>query len=223
MQTNLDVEPARHQMIYNQIRPWDVSDDRVLATLAALPRERFVPEEIQGIAYNDEDLPIGGGRFLLEPITHAKMVQAVKPGPEDVVLDIGGATGYSAAILSSLVTTVIALDNDETYLKQAQNLWNDLSVCNVVPITGDLTQGNPENAPFSLIFMNGSVPELPEQLAGQLTPDGRLITIIRKPGDILGQVTLVQNLGGGQFSSYNMFSAGSPYLPGFEPKPSFTF
>ncbi len=219
----VDFSQARTNMVDGQIHTAGVNVGEILDAFQSVPREKFVPKNMQNVAYSDEDLPIGGGRFLLEPITHAKMIQAVRPVSDDVALDIGGATGYSAAILSSMVTTVVALEESKVYLDKAASLWQELDVCNVVAIKDKLAKGNPENEPFSLIVMNGAVSEIPVHIVEQLTPQGRLITIVKKPGEMMGQVTLVQNLGEGQFSSYNLFSAGSPYLPGFAPKPTFTF
>ncbi|GJL84696.1 MAG: protein-L-isoaspartate O-methyltransferase [Micavibrio sp.] len=216
-------EEARTNMVDGQIHTSGVVSEGVLEAFQSVPRELFVPKALQNVAYTDEDLPLGEGRFLLEPAVHAKMVQAVEPKPSDVVLDIGGGTGYSAAILSPMVTTVVAVEESQKYLNAAAKTWEELAVCNVVSFKGKLTKGSPEHAPFDLIFMNGAVSEIPGDIVAQLAMDGRLITIVKRPGETMGDVTIVQSLGEGQFSSYNLFSAGSPYLPGFAPNPTFTF
>ena len=218
-----DFSVARTNMVDGQIQTAGVVNPLVLQAFETVPREKFVPAALQNVAYAGEDLPIGEGRFLLDPMIHARMIEAAAPNPADVVLDIGGVSGYSAAILSYLATTVVALEEKQKYLSLAEKLWAELDVCNVVGIKGNLSKGNPENAPFNLIFMNGSVSEIPEQIAAQLAPDGRLITIVKKPGAVMGCVTLVQNTGDKGFSSYPLFEAGCPYLPGFEPGPVFSF
>lgn len=218
-----DFTQARTNMVDGQIHTNGVVSAAVLEAFQSIPREVFLPEDIQGMAYTDEDVPVGGGRFMMEPAVHARMLQEAAPGKEDVVLDIGCGTGYSSAILSPMVTTVVALEQDKKALEKAGRLWDGLDVRNIVGVHGKLTAGNPENEPFSLIIMNGAVSEIPENIVSQLTPEGRLITILRKPGEVMGRVTMVQNLGEGQFSSYNLFSAGCPYLPGFESAPQFNF
>lgn len=218
-----DFAKARENMVDTQIHTAGIVMPEILDTFQAIPREKFVPKNIQGMAYADEDIPIGGGRYLLEPGVHARMIQAADPGPDDVVLDIGGGTGYNAAILSPLVTTVIALEEKAEYLERAAQLWEELEVTNAVGVQGRLSEGDPQNAPFSLIFMGGAVSEIPANIAAQLTPDGRLIAIVRPDGAPVGRVTIVRNLGEGRYSSYNLFDAATPYLPGFEPKPAFRF
>lgn len=216
-------QTARTNMVDGQIHTAGVVSAEILNAFETVPRERFVPEAMQNVAYSDEDLQISSGRYLLEPITHAKMVQAVLPRSDDVVLDIGGATGYSAAILSSLVTTVVALESNESFLTRAARLWEEIGAVNVVAMPGDLVLGNAENAPFSLIFMNGAVSEIPRGIVAQLEKGGRLITIVKKPGAVMGEVTLVKHIGDGDYSAYNLFSAGCPYLPGFAPVIEFEF
>ena len=110
----IDFAAARTNMVNNQVRPNKVTDDRVLAALAAVPRERFVPEAMAGNAYVDEDIAVAAGRYLMEPMVLARLLQAAAIEPDDVVLDIGCATGYSAAVLAQLAATVVALDCDDT-------------------------------------------------------------------------------------------------------------
>lgn len=216
-------QQARTNMVDCQIHTSGVVSEAVLAAFETVPRELFVPKNLQKVAYTDEDISMGEGRFLLEPAVHAKMVQAAALKPTDVVLDIGCGTGYSAAILSSMATTVVAVEECQKWLGAAEKVWQDLGVCNVVSFNGKLTKGSPEHAPFDAIFINGAVSEIPENIVAQLAPDGRLVTVIKAPGETMGRAVIVQSLGAGQFSSYNLFSAGSPYLPGFAPKPAFTF
>jgi protein-L-isoaspartate(D-aspartate) O-methyltransferase len=217
-----DFKAARTNMVDCQIHPAGVISPAILNAFLTLPREKFVPANVQSVAYTDETVPVGQGRFLLEPSTHARMIQAAALTPETRVLDIGGTTGYSAAILASMAKEVVALEEKGEFLKKAEGLWSGLDIDNVLGTTGPLTQGAPSHIPFDLIFMNGSVAEIPENLMQQLTAGGQLITIIRKKGEVMGQVTLVGKTGN-SFSSYPLFESGSPYLPGFEPKTAFQF
>ena len=108
-----DFIQARKNMVDCQIHPSGIVDGWILESFQNIPRELFVPEKLQGIAYTDENIDIGQGRFLMEPIVHAKLLQAVAPDKSDVVLDIGVGTGYSSAILCPNVSTVVALENNK--------------------------------------------------------------------------------------------------------------
>lgn len=218
-----DFSQARTHMVDSQIHTAGVINPGLLKAFETVQREAFVPKELQNVAYLDEELAISKNRFLLEPLTLSKMLEAADLSPDDVVLDIGGATGYTATILSSLVSTVVALEDDQTYLDHAEKTWNTLDACNIVGIKGKLNKGYAEKAPFDLIVMNGAVSEIPINIQQQLADGGRLLTIVKKPEETLGTATIVRNLGENRFSSYSLFSAGAPYLPGFEPKPAFKF
>ncbi len=219
----LDFSKARTHMVDSQIQTNGVVDPLLLQAFSTIPRELFVPEKLQGIAYQDDDLSIGQGRYLLEPAIHAKLVQAAKPVQEDVVLDIGSATGYSSAILSPLVTTVIAVESNKKQIDKAVRLWNKIGACNIVSIEASLAEGAPLHQPFSLIIVNGAVGAIPEALCAQLSPGGRLVTILKPAGEVMGRAVLVYRSENGQISVREMFDAAAPYLEGFAPTASFQF
>lgn len=219
---------ARTNMVDSQIHTSGVVDPALLEAFETVPREMFVPENLRNIAYCDEEIAIGEGRFLLEPLTLSRMIQEINPSPDDVVLDIGGATGYAAAILSFVTSTVVALEENESFLNKAETVWKELGLCNIVGKAASLKDGYPEKAPFDIILLNGAVPEIPHNLCEQLSPGGRLVTILKETQETPGRVTITratqtQTLGEMQFSSYNAFDAGAPYLPGFEPRSTFSF
>lgn len=218
-----DYAIARRHMVDSQIKTNGVITPGIIEAFEQTPREEFVPKAIRGVAYTDEDVSLGHGRFLLEPSVHAKLVEAAKPTAQDVVLDIGCGTGYSTTILSPLTMTVIALEENQDYLDRATALWEKLGANNVASLKGPLNLGSARHAPFSLIFINGAVAEIPQNIVTQLSPQGRLLTVLRKPGEVMGQAVLVKNLGNGQSASTTLFGAASPYVPGFEPKTTFVF
>ncbi len=218
-----DFSQARTNMVDGQIHTAGVVDPRILQAFETIPRELFVPEKSQSIAYTDEDIEIGQGRFLLEPITHAKMIQAVQPKKSDIVLDIGIGAGYSSAILSPMVTTIIALETNKRQIDKASRLWNKIGACNIALIEGKLENGVPDQAPYSLIVINGAVSEVPETVLNQMETNGRLITIVKKPGQPIGRATLFMKSKSGTISSKPLFDAAVPFLKGFEPKPQFEF
>ncbi len=216
-------EDARKNMVDSQIHTAGVILPAVLKAFETTPREVFVPEDYKGVAYKDEDLKLGQGRFLLEPIVHSKMLQALEPDKSHAVLDIGCATGYSSAILAQMTMTVVALEENNALLGVAAKNWKSLGLTNIAAFEGTLNKGHALGAPYDLIMINGAVSEVPQGILNQLAPQGRLVTIIKKPGGGLGSVTLIQNIGKNSFSSYTLFQSGSHFLPGFEAAPAFSF
>ncbi len=216
----MDFDTARHNMVEGQIRPNQVSDDKLIGTLAALPREAFVPSEVQGIAYVDEAVPIGEGRYLMAPLVAARLVEAAAPGPEDLALVIGCATGYGAAVLSNLAGTVVALESDAGLAHQAAQTLTGLGIDTVAVVEGDLQKGYPDQAPYDVIFFDGAVAEVPDEISGQLAEGGRLVSVISGGG--ADKAVLVTRHRAG-LSSLEVFDASTPLLPGFESQETFVF
>lgn len=217
----IDFATARTNMVTNQVRPNKVTDGRVLAALAAVPRERFVPEAMAGNAYVDEDIAVAPGRYLMEPMVLARLLQAAAIEPGDVVLDIGCATGYSAAVLSGLAATVVALECDETMAEIAIDLLTGLKADGSAVVIGELTAGYPDQAPYDVIVLEGAVDTVPESMTGQLGEGGRLVAVVTG-GKRVGKATLVRRRHGMVTSSV-LFDAAIPTLPGFESEPGFVF
>jgi protein-L-isoaspartate(D-aspartate) O-methyltransferase len=218
-----DFSSARKNMVDGQIHTAGVINEDILNAFRNVPRETFVPEALQKIAYSDEEIALGGGRYLPAPIAHSRMLQAAMPESNDKVLDIGGGTGYPAAILSRFVGRVVALEEEPQFLEYAAQVWSHAGLTNVSPVIGPLGAGHAGQGPYNIIFIHGAVPELPMHLAEQLAPGGRMVAIVQKPGLNMGQATLVVNSVANKFSSRVLFDAWSHYLPPFEPRPAFVF
>lgn len=211
---------ARMAMITGQIRPNRVSDERTVAAMRAVPREHFVPKALRGVAYVDEDLEVAPGRYLLEPMVFARLVMEAEIAPTDVVLDVGCATGYSAAVLARLAETVVAVEEDADLAKTAGRKLEDLGVDNAVVMRNALVDGAPSQGPFGVIFLNGSVEHIPEGLIDQLSDGGRLVCVRRKAGRSHGYIlTRAGDATGGR----EVFDAFTPLLPGFETPKAFSF
>lgn len=218
-----DFTAARNAMVDSQIHTMGVVSDDILNAYRTVRREEFVPEGRRGIAYCDEDMPVAHGRCLMEPVTHARLLQSAQPKASDTVLDVGGATGYSAAILSSLVSRVIAAEPDAALLALAEATWKKFGCNNIVPHQGAFAAGCAAHAPYNLIVINGSVAELPQPLLEQLATGGRLLAVVRRAGDRIGRAVLVTKSEAGAISERVLFDAAVPYLPGHEPRNGFVF
>lgn len=210
-------------MIDCQLHTGGVVAPEILQAFANVPRERFVPEEKRNIAYIDEDLRFEDGAFLMEPVVLARMLQAAAPRHGDIVLNIGDMTGYTAAVLSDLVTTIVSLEQSPGQLDAARAQWLDMDFCNIATIDNDMCEGCPQHAPYNLIIINGAVCEIPDCLLEQLEPGGRLVTIVRALDAPVGCITLVEKSVTGQCSRTALFDASIPFLPAFKPTTSFKF
>jgi protein-L-isoaspartate(D-aspartate) O-methyltransferase len=217
----VDFAAARLNMVESQLRTNKVTDLRVLHAFETVPRELFVPEPLRGIAYIDEDVALGGERFVMEPRVLARLLQAAAPGPEDVALDIGCGSGYATAILSHLVATVVALEDDAALAATANRTLGKLEIDNAVVVESRLTEGYPKQAPYNVILLDGAVAEVPTAIADQLAEGGRLVTVV-SAGPGLGRATLMRR-DRGVISSRVLYDAAVPVLPGFEAEPGFVF
>jgi protein-L-isoaspartate(D-aspartate) O-methyltransferase len=213
----MSMPAARANMIEAQIRSQDVTDPRILAALAAVARERFVPPSRQALAYADVAVEVAPGRFLLDPRSFGKALQLAEVAADDRVLDVGCATGYSSAILARLARSVVALEQDADLVRAAtqtlERAEGDIEVAQ-----GALIEGFALGGPYDLIFVNGAIESRPEILLGQLKDGGRLVAFL-KPED-RANLFVREN---GQVGSRPGFDAQVPLLAGFKKHQGFIF
>ena len=202
---------ARLNMVESQVRPNRVTDPRVVGAMLELPRERFVPEALRGIAYVDEDVPLGGDRFLMEPMVAARLVQVARISAGDAVLEVGSGTGYGAAMMAQFASRVVALESDAALARQAQSVLGALGVTNVDVVTGALNLGHAAGAPYDVIVFAGAVAQIPSRIVDQLGEGGRLVAVVAAPGEP-GRATLISKVAGA-LSRRVIFDAGSRPLP----------
>lgn len=217
----MDFASARNNMVENQIRTNRVTDTRVIDALASVPREAFVPEAAKGIAYFDGDIDLGGGRRLLEPQVLARLLQAAAIQPSEVVLDVGCATGYSAAVIAKLASTVVALESDKGLAGRATALLAEQGVDNVAVVEGSLAEGDRVHGPYDAIIVEGGIAELPAALTAQLADRGRLVAVFMGPGEV-PHATLTLRVGE-TLTTRTLFEAPARPLPGFAKRPGFVF
>ena len=214
-------EAARAKMIDCQLRPNKVLDERILAAFARVQRELFVPEPLRGVAYVDEDLPLGRGRYLMEPMVAARLLQAAMPDRKDTALVVGAGVGYEAALLALLARSVVALEDDAELARLGRAALVDHRIASVIYAEESLPTGHRQRAPYDVILFGGAVAEIPSEIAAQLSEGGRMAAVLR-PGQGVGRGTLTTRTGG-VLAQRVIFDAATPLLPGFVPKPAFVF
>jgi protein-L-isoaspartate(D-aspartate) O-methyltransferase len=165
-------------MVERQLRRRGIQDERVLAAMAAVPREHFVPERVRDSAYNDSALPIGHEQTISQPWVVAAICQALHLGGDEVVLEIGTGSGYSAAVLARLSSRVISVERVPELGETARRLLEELGTDNVEVIVGDGSRGHPDGAPYDAIAVHAATPEAPHSLLSELATDGRLVVPI---------------------------------------------
>lgn len=217
-----DFAAYRQNMIESQLRPNQVTDPAVLSVFAGVPREVFVPDRLKPVAYIDEQVPLGGGRYLVEPMVTARLVQAAAVKPTDKVLVVGAATGYAAAVLARLAKEVVALEMEPALAAQAMRNLSVLDAGNATVVQGELRLGYAAKAPYDVIFCDGAVAALPPALCNQLAEGGRLVAVMTRADGVVGSGIIALKTQG-IVSDRALFDAVTPLLPGCAPEPAFAF
>lgn len=176
--TTLNFEEARHNMIVQQIQPWNVRDDKVLDLLRRIPREDFVPAEYKEHAFTDMNIPLPNGQEMMSPKLEAYMLQALKIHKQDKVLEVGTGTGYVTALLASQSRYVNSVDIDENAQKQAEEKLLAHQITNVTFDVADAALGWDKQKPYDVIAITGSLPILPEIFQRNLSVGGRLFAVV---------------------------------------------
>lgn len=218
-----DFDTARQNMVDGQLRPTKVTDARILDAMSTLPRELFAEKTRQGIAYIDEDIEVAPGRYMIEPVVLARLVQALDVSDTDSVLVIGTGTGYDAALIGMLAGSVVAIESDPGLVETASMVINHLGIDNVAVVEAPLADGYPTQAPYDLVFFGGSVTEVPSGISDQVAPGGRIAAVVGgAENGILGRATIMTRVGT-NLSQRAIFDAGTRPLPGFEYAAEFVF
>ena len=223
---NADFSQYRQKMVDGQLRTTDVTSASVLAAMGSVPREAFVDARRRELAYIDEDIEImaengnGAGRYIMEPSPFAKLLQLADIRTGDVVLDIGCGTGYSAAVLSRLASSVIALESDASLAERATGILGNLGFDNAVVVHGPLRAGYAAEGPYDVIVLEGAVGEIPPALFDQLRDGGRLVAVEGYGNAGVARLYVKVD---GIVTGRRAFNAAIKPLPGFERAPAFVF
>jgi protein-L-isoaspartate(D-aspartate) O-methyltransferase len=215
----MDYAAARKNMVECQVRTNKVIDPKVVAALLDVPREAFVPARQMSIAYIDEDIQVAPGRFLLEPMVAARLLQAAEVTAGARVLVAAAGTGYEASLLAAMGAEVTAVDTVEDVLRTT--LWAS-GEGRVKAVVASPVNGLPERGPFDVIVIPGAVPQVPKALLDQLADGGRLVTVIKAAEGVIGTATLFVRANG-VVASRPLFDAATPVLPDFVPAAQFVF
>jgi protein-L-isoaspartate(D-aspartate) O-methyltransferase len=221
--SEIDYADARNRMVDSQLRPNKVTDARVLGAMRAIPRERFLPPAQAALAYADEDVPLPGGRCLMEPMVLARLVQLADPGPGERVLLVGAGVGYGAAVIAACGATVLALEQDEGLLALARPALAGLAP-QVRVVAGELAAGWQPESPYDLVFIEGAFEVFPAGLAAQLRRDGGRLVGVRAAGGRIAQAVHGERVSADTALSLRpAFDCATPVLPALRREHGFVF
>jgi len=196
-------ETLRFNMVEQQIRPWDVLDQRILNLLMRMRREDFVPEAYRGLAFVDMEIPLGDEAVMWPPRLEARAVQSLDIQPFERVLEVGTGSGFVTALLANLAAEVVSVEIDPERAASAAALLAAHGLNNVQVRVGDAAQDWAQDGSFDAILLTGSVPVLPEALLGRLNPGGRLFAIVGEAPIMVAQ--LVSSVGVDAYHTENLF------------------
>jgi protein-L-isoaspartate(D-aspartate) O-methyltransferase len=174
----IDFETARRKMLDQQIRPWEVTDERVLDMIARTRREEYVPAEHRNLAYVDMNVPLGYGQQMMPPKLEGRLLQALGAKPKDKVLEVGTGSGYVTALLAGLAGEVYTVEIIPELGETAKEKLVSRGVQKITLDIGDAARGWARHAPYDAILVTGSFPLLPASLRDQLAPGGRMVVIV---------------------------------------------
>lgn len=217
----MNVEQARFNMIEQQIRPWEVLDADVLALLAVVKREDFVPLAHKSLAFVDMEIPLGQGQCMLAPRVEARMVQDAAIQKTDKVLEIGAGSGYVTALMAHQAQRVIALEINPELAKMARENLQKAGISNAEVRVFDGAVGTPAESPFDVILLSGSVAEVPPALLACLKVGGRLVAIVGS--EPVMRATVVTRTGETDYTTTQPWDTVAPRLSGFPEPSSFQF
>lgn len=215
---SVDIAALRVAMVASQLRTTGVSDPRVVAAMAEVPRERFLPGVAPELAYRDQLAPLGRGREANLPMATGKLLTEAYLRGADRVLLIGAAGGYAAAVLARIVAQVVAVEVDGALAAHARHALADEP--KVEMIEGPLPAGHPDAAPYDVLFIDGAVESLPDALWQQLAINGRVVGGIVDRG-VTRLASGVRSAGG--LGLTHFADVACPILPGFAKPARFKF
>jgi len=214
-----DHAARRETMVDTQVRPSDVTKYPIIEAMLSVEREAYVPDSLREAAYIGDNIHLGNGRVVLAPRTFAKMLDSLSIRPDETVLDIGCALGYSSAVIEHLAEAVVAVEEDADMAEEAQSILSANGADSAAVIEGRLADGAPKHAPYDVIILQGGVEKVPTAITDQLRIGGRIAALFME-GELGTVRTGCRN--GGRIVWRHAFNASAPVLPGFAMGPAFS-
>jgi protein-L-isoaspartate(D-aspartate) O-methyltransferase len=219
--TEFNIEQARSNMIEQQVRPWEVLDQAVLDVMAAIPRERFVPQQYRKLAFADLEIPLGHDQVMMSPKVEGRMLQALDIQPSDRILEIGTGSGYTAACMARLGGKVESVDIFEDFTQRARENLLGIELNEVNLQTGDAVKGWRNEMRYDVIAVTGSLPEYDRCFEHSLEIGGRLFMIV---GELpVMEAMLILRVGQQDFYRDRIFETAIPALMHATRAPEFIF
>mgnify|MGYP000091358777 CR=1 FL=1 len=209
-----------HYMIEGQIRPNAVNDEKILAAIASVNRVDYTPRHLKNVAFADQDIVLENNRIMPSALLLSRMLKMADAQKTDIALMIGDSTGYSSAVISRMVEAVVSLEDNEQCSDDCSKTLEEHSVDNVATLTGDMALGNKKQGPYDIIFINGGVEQLPQELIDQLSDNGRLVCVWNE-GPV-GHGRLIHKQGD-MITSKDFFETSVPVIPCFALEKEFEF
>lgn len=217
----MNVEQARFNMIEQQIRPWEVLDPQVLDLLFVVKREDYTPTAYRALAFADMEIPIGHGQVMLAPKIEARLLQELAVKPTDKVLEVGTGSGYMTALLAARAEHVVSVELNANIAALAKENLGRAGVANVTLEVGSGARGWAGRAPYDVIVLSGSVPQVPAELLAQLRVGGRMAAIVGEAPAMEAQ--LITCTAEGVYNTVNLFETVVPALQEVAAKSAFEF
>ena len=219
--TETGFQTARAMMVDSQVRPNKVTDRRIVDAMRWLPREKFVPANCRALAYSDEDVPLGQGRFLTEPMVVARLVQLAEIAPGERVLVAAAGTGYAAALLAACGAQVTAVEESPELCAIARTALA-ATAPGVTLVAGAAAEGHKAGGPYDVVFIDAAADEIPAALASQVKRQGGRLVGIVTSGARVGHAVIGVPAGEG-VSLRPAFECATPTLPAFRRTAGFVF
>ncbi len=207
-----DFATLRTTMVDTQIRPSDVTKFPIIDAMLSVRREAYVPDSKQAAAYADTIVDLGEGRYLLDPRTFARILDALDIQPDEMVLDLGCGFGYSAAVIGHMAEAVVAVETNEAMVETAERTLAEEGSTNVVVTAGALSEGHAKTGPYDVIVIEGAVQTVPSSLIDQLADGGRIACLFDQAG--MGAIKVGYKIDGAVSWRF-VCNAGAPVLEGF--------
>lgn len=217
----MNFELARNNMIEQQIRTWEVLDERVLECLRKVPRENFVPTQHRNLAFADMAIPIGRGESMLPPKLEARLLQELDIKPQDKILEVGTGSGYVTALLATLGGHVFSVDIVPEFKMAAAKKLAAQGIDNVTLDVGDAARGWSRHGPYDVVLISGSLPVLPDEFSRSLAIDGRMIAVVGQAPAM--EARFIRRLGPEAFETRALFETELPPLINAPQPPKFVF